>query len=129
VYTKDVVVSKYALTTVFNLINSNKVVFIAETRSIDEVIKVFPQKNRTQAEQYILTEILNLTSADYHNRVVHWGEVLDVYGKRIDGINWYIKFFIEKDENGQDCLSEVSFHPLEEDMVLANGTKLKKEDL
>lgn len=122
-------VGKYPLISVFKLIKNGRSVFIAESRSIDEVIKVFPKKDRNQAEHYILSEILNLTDSDYYNRVVHWGEVLDIYGKRIDGINWYIKFFIEKDENAQDSLSEVSFHPLVEDMVLANGTKLKKEDL
>ncbi|MBL7543790.1 MAG: hypothetical protein JNL11_08235 [Bdellovibrionaceae bacterium] len=121
-------VCKYPLISVFQLINNGHVVFIAASRSVDEVIKVFPKKDRTQAEYYILSEILNLTDSDFHNRAAQWGEVLDIYGKRIDGINWYIKFFIEKDENGQDSLSEVSFHPLVEDMVLANGTKLKKED-
>lgn len=67
------VVCKYPLISVFKLINSGHSVFIAETRSIDEVIKVFPKKDRNQAEHYILSEILNLTDSDYHNRVVERG--------------------------------------------------------
>jgi len=78
------------------------------------------------AEKYILKGLQTLNDLDFSSSFLQWGMVLDIYGKQIDGFNWYIKFGIEQDEADQDRLSEVSFHPIEDDLKLASGKTLLK---
>lgn len=113
----------------FPLMKSGRVVFIAKSRSIDCVIRVFPDFGVKDAESFIVTGILDLNPNDFSSQSYQWESVLDIYGKRISGINWYIKFFVEQDDDGAECVSEVSFHPLEEDLKLESKVLLKKEIL
>ena len=118
--------AKHSLVEVTDLINNGKVVFLAQSRSIDQVILMFPKMNRNAAEEYILNHIKKLAAQDFAERIMQWDIILDVYGKLIDGLNWYIKFGIEQDENAENSLSEVSFHPIQDDLKLADGKILKK---
>lgn len=109
-------------------------------RAIDEVIGVYATtsnaKGRKEAEDFIEAGLLGLTDGDFceRNWLSDWGlsgQVMDVYGKSIDGYSWYIKFYIEYEENeetdGKDgWLYNVSFHPPDRDMKLACGTTIKK---
>lgn len=120
--------AKYDLTTIFNLVKNNRVLFIATSRSKDCVSARFPNLDEAEVENYILNGIIKLKASDFASSSIQWGLVCDIYGKNIDGINWYIKFAIEKDEiDGQDSLSEISFHPLEDDLKLNSQAILKKE--
>lgn len=115
---------------VFPLIASGKVGFLAPSRSVDCVIAVFQQFGVAEAQKYILSNIQGLSTNDFSASHYNssWKIVWDVYGKQIDGINWYIKFFVEPDSDGQDYLAEVSFHPLEEKLKLENGEVLIGEE-
>ena len=110
-------------------IAEDKVWFSAPKKSFTKVIETFQangQKflNVQQAKEYILNKIIELTDADFCMQSFkrEWGIVVDIYGSRMDNINWYIKFCIE-----DGALHEISFHPLVDDMILENGVKLKKE--
>ena len=49
-----------------------------------------------------------------------WESICDEYGlEGYLGYNWYVKFTIEESE-----LEQISFHPCEKDMTLANGRTL-----
>ena len=118
--------AKYPLVQVAALVNQNKVDFISRSRSIEQVILVFPKMDATNAEKYILDGLLTLNDSDFSSSAFMWDMVVDIYGKQIDGFDWYIKFSIEQDESGLDRLSEISFHPIEDDLKLANGKTLFK---
>lgn len=118
--------AEYPLVDIFNLIQNKNVTFLARSRSVDEVIKTFPNLDDSSAERYILSNLLKLVDSDYAGKNIQWNLLCDVYGKSFDGISWYIKFAIEKDENGADNLSEISFHPLEKDLKLCSGLTLRR---
>jgi hypothetical protein len=90
--------------------------FSAATCSVDYVIHVF-ECTQVEAEAIILDGILKLESGDFSRRIAMWGSVADEYGlESYLGYNWYIKFMVEDGE-----LDQISFHPCEQDMSLANG--------
>lgn len=68
-----------------------------------------------EAKQFILDEICNLDTSNFCERVLIQRDCYDVYGKRINGIPWYIKFSILTDENGE-YLANISFHPTEREL-------------
>jgi len=112
--------------------DSNKVWFSAPPKSYESVIKALKKQGITVstdgAQKYILREILNLSPADFMEQWAgQWDDprrVVDHYGKRKDGIPWFIKFDINRQEN---FLDELSFHPALKDMRLENKTVISKE--
>ena len=96
--------------------------FSAPRSSVDYVIHVFACDN-TSAERMILEGLLQLEKHHFSQRVSMWDGVADEYGLE-DYLehNWYINFMIEADGS----LEEISFHPCEKDMTLANGKVLSR---
>ncbi len=90
--------------------------FSATTCSVDYVIHVF-ECTQDDAELIILSGILKLENGDFSRRISMWGCVADEYAlENYLGYNWYVKFMVEDSE-----LEQISFHPCEKDMTLANG--------
>jgi hypothetical protein len=90
--------------------------FSAPTCSIDYVIHIV-ECTQAEAELIILDGIVKLQNQDFSRRLSMWGDVADEYGlEAYLGYNWYVKFMIESGE-----LEQISFHPCEKDMNLANG--------
>ncbi len=116
---------KYPLEDVFKLIEQRAVDFSAPSRSL-RAVQEFLEKNTPnglscrEAESFIYEGIKQLTNSCFCRRIHQWGIVADEYGLFFMKINWYIKFAIEEDEDGK-FLNEISFHPLEKNMKLANG--------
>ena len=104
----------------------NGVWFSARSASIDYVVKVL-LCDVGEAESVIVKGLLRLQPDDFHKRVliVKWDNVVaDEYGlENYLGHNWYIKFLVE-DDGGEKVLNEVSFHPTEDEMRLADGRTL-----
>jgi hypothetical protein len=76
------------------------------------------------AETKILDGLLKLKESDFCRSNMQWNTVVDEYGlENYFGINWYIKFTIEH-ESGVEILEQISFHPLEKKMRLADGREL-----
>ena len=81
--------------------------------------------DETEAQLIVLTGVLNLSEKDFAERVSQWGEVYDVYGiEKFKGHNWYVKFCLYV-EDTMERIEEVSFHPVERELVLADGRKLE----
>ena len=102
--------------------------FSASTCSVDYVIHVF-ECTQVEAESIILDGILKLKILDFSRRISMWDSIADEYGlEAYLGYNWYVKFMIEDGE-----LEQISFHPCEKDMTLANSrtitASLSAEDL
>lgn len=90
--------------------------FSAPSCSIDYLIHIY-ECTQVEAETIILRGILKLQNEDFNRRISMWGKVADEYG--LEGYltyNWYVKFMIEDGD-----LEQISFHPCEKDMTLANG--------
>lgn len=90
--------------------------FSAPSCSIDYLIHIY-ECTQVEAESIILRGILKLQNEDFNRRISMWGKVADEYG--LEGYltyNWYVKFMIEDGD-----LEQISFHPCEKDMTLANG--------
>lgn len=103
------------------IVNSgNDIWYSAELRSIGTVIDTY-SCSRTAAEAYIVSGLLSLVDDDFYECNLCFGFYkCDVYVKVINGIPWYIKFGLE-DEEGNEVLNQVSFHPLEKEAKLQNG--------
>lgn len=94
--------------------------FSAPSCSIDYVIHIFNCTNST-AEKIVLEGLMKLETKNYYQRKSMWGDIVDEYGlSNYLGHNWYVKFMVGEDK----VLEEISFHPCEKDMVLANGKVL-----
>ena len=124
--------SKYALGEIKPLVEARlkgdeTIWFSARSASIDYVIKVLVV-TELEAESIILNGILKLGDNDFHRRVlmVNWAnEIADEYGlEGYHGHNWYIKLLVEDEANGR-VVNEISFHPTEDEMRLANGRVLQ----
>lgn len=90
--------------------------FSATSCSVDYVIHVF-ECTQNEAEAIILDGILKLENADFSRRISMWDSVADEYAiEGYLGYNWYVKFMVEEGD-----LEQISFHPCEKDMTLANG--------
>lgn len=90
--------------------------FSAPSCSVDYVIHVFAC-TQAEAETIILNGILRLDHKDFSRRISMWGSVADEYA--LEGYcrnNWYIKFMVE-----DSVLEQISFHPCEKNMTLADG--------
>lgn len=115
----------------FEDVTKEKVIFTAKSRSIDKIIEVHRSlKGRrmtsVKAAEFIKYRLLELCEDHFsETKTGQWGDplfVVDIYGLEYEGIPYYIKFRIDR-ETAQ--LDEISFHPLEHDLMLANGTILK----
>lgn len=96
--------------------------FTAPRRSTEQVVKALICSNEV-ANQTIARGLLLLSDKDFHTRVFQWNEVYDVYGlENYEGHNWYVKFGVVDD--GIQYIEEVSFHPLEKEMVFIGGRKI-----
>lgn len=119
---------KYSLAVVKQLVdqykqgNNTALWFSARSRSLDAVVKVL-SCNDVDAETTILDGLLKLKDSDFCRSNMQWNTFVDEYGlENYLGINWYIKFTIE--QNGVETLEQISFHPLEKNMRLADGRQL-----
>lgn len=65
-----------------------------------------------------------MTENDFCEQKYQWDEVYDVYGLSFGGECWYVKFLLAEDEQGE-FVDQVSFHPIEKDMTLANNKVLR----
>lgn len=100
--------------------------FTAPSRSTQVVVTLLFCTNDL-ANQKIATGLLRLEERDFSKSEMLWGDVYDQYGlESYEGHNWYIKFCIAvEEEGGAQYVEEVSFHPLEKVMVLADGRMLE----
>ncbi|MNL55361.1 hypothetical protein D3C87_1787690 [compost metagenome] len=108
-----------------------RVIFSAKSRSIDAVIRVHRglkgrRMTTEQAANFIKYRILELTDQNFQkSKIGQWGDstfVVDQYGMIHEGVPYFIKFNIDEES---DQLNEISFHPMERDMVLASGDVIK----
>lgn len=79
------------------------------------------------AQEIIAMGIVKLNASSFCQQTYLSGRgaVADVYGlEAYRGHNWYVKFFIHEEE-GDECLASVSFHPLDVDMKLENGQTIE----
>ncbi len=120
---------KYSLAVVKNLVdqykqgNNTALWFSARSRSLDAVVKVL-FCNEVDAETKILDGLLRLKESDFCRSNIQWNTVVDEYGlENYLGYNWYIKFTIER-QSSVETLEQISFHPLEKNMRLADGREL-----
>jgi hypothetical protein len=98
--------------------------FNAPTRSTEVVVKVLFCRPDI-ANRLIAIGLLALEAKDFFSRKMQWNEVYDEFGlEDYEGHNWYIKYCIVSDD-GTEYVEEVSFHPLEKEMVLPNGKTLR----
>lgn len=97
--------------------------FTAPSRSTQVVMDII-LCDETDAQMIILNGVLNLREKDFAERVFQWDQVYDVYGiEKFEGHNWYVKFCLYL-EDTRERIEEVSFHPVERELVLADGRKL-----
>ena len=98
-------------------------VFTAQSRSIHYVARIL-KVDTDCAKDIVLDGIMKLQERDFCRRVILWDcpdEIGDEYGlKGYEGHNWYIKFSLS-----DDLLEEISFHPVEKILKLANGEILE----
>lgn len=116
----------YSLADVFRLIDGNKVVFTAPSRSIRKVIEVYltsgTPKTEIEARDFILQGIKMLTEKHFCGSQLQWETVVvDKYGIIYDGKSWFVKFAITDGE-----LEEISFHPPEKDLKTEGGILIPK---
>jgi len=88
-------------------------------RALVPVVK-HVQVTYKEAKQFILNHLSKLTLDNFSHSILIRGVVYDVYGKRINGISWYIKFSILKDDKGS-FLYSISFHPCEKELKTRCG--------
>ena len=113
---------KYELSRVFKLIKdgTDEKIDISLTRALRPVITCL-NVSAEEAKEFILEQILLLTVDNFSSRIWMEPDVYDIYGKKIDGISWFIKFCIYIDENG-DNLYCISFHPIEKNLTTRTET-------
>ncbi len=122
--------SKYSLSDVFRILDADDgtKVKIYKSRALDKVVEFHQNhKNQTinalEAHAFIVKYLKTLTANDFSKRTLWKNDsrlVMDEYGKEFENELWYIKFWI-----ADDCLEQISFHPAERDIKLANGKTLK----
>lgn len=116
---------------------SDLVFFSAPPKSTDAVIEVFRTKqgkkskmNTERAQKFILYRMYDLRPEHFaRTHAKQWPDpqrpahIVDEYGMRYDGVPWFIKFHLDSDG---DMLEAISFHPVKDDLTLANGEVLEK---
>ncbi|WP_041577453.1 hypothetical protein [Bdellovibrio bacteriovorus] len=113
--------------------SAGKVIFSAKSRSINAVIAVHKnlkghRMTSEKAAQFILYRLLEIQERDFcKTKVGQWDDphfIVDQYGFSYEGVSYFIKFRIDS-QSGE--LDEISFHPLEKDMILESGVTLKAQ--
>lgn len=84
--------------------------WFAKTKALEHVIR-FRNCSLDEAKTYICAELQKLGIQNFSSSIYFDDLPYDVYGKRIDGIPWYIKFSITEDEDGERYIRNISFHP------------------
>ncbi len=77
-----------------------------------------------EAEAFILKAIRSLTEVHFCESVLQWNDpkcVADVYGFNYDDRPWYVKFRINREDEDDAFLDEISFHPPEKEMKTVDG--------
>ena len=121
--------AKYGLTELKNLVlryraGEDTLWFSAPSRSIDYVVQVVACDEQ-KAEEMILAGLCLLEPGDFSSRVMQWDMLCDVYGlENSEGHKWYVKFALSQDDS-LPVLEQISFHPLEKDLKVADGRYLK----
>lgn len=95
----------------------------ALTSAIKPVITTF-QLTHIQAGRFILRELELLESCNYSSTFCYDSKskkVFDVYGKRVEGIPFYIKFCLEQG-HGKFYIYIISFHPIEKNLQTQSET-------
>lgn len=103
--------------------SGSEIWYPAESRSLDRVIDIL-SLDRIEADDYIVEGLRSLEESDYCTSNLSLGFKCDVYVKVIDEIPWYIKFCL-RDEDDNEVLNQISFHPLEKDAEVC-GVRIEK---
>ena len=101
-----------------------KLWFSARSRSVAQVMTIL-RCSEKEAEEKIAHAILRLEPADFSDNNFQWGITNDIYGlENYEDHNWYLKFNI-LNEDGLESVNQISFHPVEDFLLVANGRVLK----
>lgn len=106
--------------------DGDKIWFTPRKKSYGAVGFVFNEDDST-AQGTIAAGLLTLKPEFFYQQQYLSGRdtVADVYGlEGFRGHNWYVKFFLHDDDDGQ-CVASVSFHPLDEPMKCESGRVLE----
>ncbi len=106
--------------------DSDKIWFTPRKKSYGAVGFVFKEDD-SYAQETIANGLMKLSPDFFYQQqfLVGRGSVSDVYGLAdFRGHNWYVKFFLHDDDDGQ-CVASVSFHPLDELMNCETGKVLE----
>lgn len=112
--------------------DTDRIFFSHKRKSFGAVSHVAKVDNET-AMTLIAHGLLELESENFCKKIYLSGrsKVSDVYGLgNFKQHNWYVKFHLEEDVEG-NYLDSISFHPLDEEMKLESGQVLDvtyKED-
>lgn len=99
-----------------------KLWFSAPRRSLFVVARVL-ELDIDSAPLVVANGIMTLEEKDFSRTVLQWDTLADEYGlENFKGHNWYVKFRLET--NDGSFLEEISFHPIEKELRLANGRVL-----
>lgn len=107
--------AKYKLTRVKELAAGSKILFSHDRATV--LVMENLQITVAEAEIFMIEGINSLSEDNFSERLLMWGDVYDVYGIIINGIPWYIKFSIFKDGKNEECLYNISFHPIEKQLI------------
>jgi hypothetical protein len=95
------------------------VIFTSTSRGHSTGVQLVRECTRREARQYAKGAVLSLQHGDYaHTLKMPDGQLMDVYGKIIEGDGWYLKIEIHMND-GQPGI--VSCHPAARDLVTRNG--------
>ena len=98
--------------------------FSARSRSINIVMQILGCLEK-EAVIKITQGVLKLEDKDFSDNNTQWGMTNDIYGlENYEGHNWYVKFNISK-ENDIEYVNNLSFHPVEFDLLVKDGRLLK----
>lgn len=93
--------------------------FHVYSRRALDCIQLVRECTRREARQYAKRAVLSLEEGDYAQTLkMPDGQMMDVYGKIIEGDGWYLKIEIQMND-GQPGI--VSCHPAARDLATRNG--------
>jgi hypothetical protein len=102
--------------------DSDKIWFTPRRKSYGAVGFVLNEDEST-AQETVCLGLMNLTPVHFYKQQFLTGRdaVADIYGlEGFRGHNWYVKFFVHDDDDDQ-CVASVSFHPLDHTMNCESG--------
>lgn len=100
--------------------------FSSPSRSVHVVSSRFNLSFR-DSQHRIASGLIRLAEDGFCNTELQRGIVVDIYClENFYSENWYVKFSICRSESELPYLEEVSFHPLEKNIKLANGRTVSK---